>query len=111
MDALRNQSLIAWFVEFIEGENFLLLLDSKPKGCHRHQPHQCQTILCNTEPELLLNGPLQKTFFPGVCGVPVDPVATEFALLAEEGVGGLSLIIVRLPPSQSSQLEEVSSHY
>ncbi|CAM4352267.1 unnamed protein product [Leuciscus chuanchicus] len=61
---------------------------SNQKGRHRHQPHQCQTILCNTEPELLLNGPLQKSFFPGVCGrgVPVDPAATEFALLAEERI-------------------------
>lgn len=98
-DALRNQPLIAWFVESIEGKNSppadFLLLNSKPKGRLRHHPHQCQTILCNTEPELLLNGPLQKTFIPGVRGVLVDPVAAKFALLAKEGVGGPSLIIVR----------------
>lgn len=72
----------------IEGNNSpsvdFLLLNGKLKGRCRIHPHQCQIILCNTESELLLNDPPQKTGVPSVCGMFANLVATEFALLAEE---------------------------
>lgn len=76
-----NQPLTARFVDSIEGDNSssvdFLLLNGKLKGRRRIHPHQCQIILCNTEPELLLNGPPQKTGVSGVCGMFANLLAGE----------------------------------